>query len=298
MKPVTILFSLTALASAVSADSNSSNPFDDIIDYVTSGRVCPNGFTYAGEDTQRLLSAYWTEEVARSPVYSCYKLLSLEQHGFNEALTACNDLKADLVSLEDTQEVNRVIKRPELNVTEEFVTSALFFADVQKWIWLGSNQTEVVFDVAATKNSTREQCLKLTKFDPITFVSVECNQPMMAMCEVRVQTVTYLAWFYSNWLSFLLVLMTVLLMSALCISVFKYKSGRRVYRSRSNSRPHRVSVTNLPYNDAPPTYNDVTGTRPQTTMDKYKNKGKEVLAKVTLYKNTTNETNHATPNSS
>jgi len=293
MKPLIIaLFSLITLANLASADSNSSVPSnDDSIIYKSSGRICPDGFTYAGEDTVRLLgSSYWTEEVGRSPVYSCYKLYDKKQDGFNEALTACNDLQADLVSLEDKQELHRIFKRPELNHSE-FVTSAMFFADVQKWIWLGSNQTEVVFNVTATKDAAKEQCLQ-SKFDPLTLVSVECNQPMTAMCEVRVQTVTYLAWFYSNWLSFLLVIMTVLLMSALCISVFKYKSGNRVYRSRSASRANRVSVSNLPYNDAPPTYNDVTGAarQPQSAMDKYKNKGKDILAKVTLYK-TNNETN-------
>merc|ERR1712142_61473 len=300
MKASIFLFSLTALtsaAAAAAAESNSSVPNDDATNHVP-GRVCPSGFVYLGEDTHPMLSAYWTEEVARSPVYSCYKVMKSLDLGFNEALTTCNDLKADLITLEDEQEVRRVNKCVDSGY---FLTSAMFFADVQKWIWLGSNQTEVPFNVTATADKTKEQCLALVaptgnSSEPIKFRSVECNQPDMgAICEVRVQTVTYLAWFYSNWLSFLLVLMTVLLLSALCISVFKYNSGRRVYRSRSSSRQQRVSVSNLPYMDAPPTYNDVTGrgpTRPssqQTAMDKYKNKGKEILAKVTLYKNT-NET--------
>ena len=48
--------------------------------------------------------------------------------------------------------------------------------------------------------------------------------------------------------------------------------------------PHR----DLPAYDEPPTYSDVTGIVTQETkMDKYKNKGKEILAKVTYYRNTT-----------
>ena len=48
--------------------------------------------------------------------------------------------------------------------------------------------------------------------------------------------------------------------------------------------PHR----DLPAYDEPPTYSDVTGIVTQETkMDKYKNKGKEILAKVTYYRNST-----------
>ena len=76
----------------------------------------------------------------------------------------------------------------------------------------------------------------------LTFYPVECNkrsdlltnynnQPLM-VCEVRAVTVTYLAWFYSNWMTFLLVLMTTMLMVALCLSVFKYKGGRSLYANR------------------------------------------------------------------
>ena len=75
-----------------------------------------------------------------------------------------------------------------------------------------------------------------------SFSPVECNMrsdlmgepdnhPLM-VCEVRAVTVTYLAWFYSNWLTFLLVLMTTMLLVALCLSVFKYKGGRSLYANR------------------------------------------------------------------
>ena len=69
------------------------------------------------------------------------------------------------------------------------------------------------------------------------------------------------------------------------VYVFSY---RRVYRAdaRTTQQP-----ADLPYGDNPPTYSDVTGIvdeTQQSKMDKYKNKGKEILAKVTLYKNTSN----------
>merc|ERR1711962_247328 len=144
------------------------------------------------------------------------------------------------------------------------------------------------------------------------FAPVECNkrsdlsmilgapvEQSLMICEVRAQTVTYLAWFYSNWLAFLLILMTFLLLTTLCLSVFKYKGGRSVYSNRrvyraeacTTAQPVQPTRDDLPYGDDPPTYSDVTGIvteTQQTKMDKYKNKGKEILAKVTLYKNTTN----------
>lgn len=269
---------------------NDSYPYEYVY-----GRVCPEGFIYAGEDTIKLLGVSY-EEVARSPVYSCYKVLGSVgsmSESFNEALSACDDLDADLVAFEDAGEVQRVAEQvtidPFFGSADYLMTSAMYFTDVEKWIWLGSNQTEVGFNITARND--KEQCLGVASSFSLTFKPIECNQPRLAMCEVRVQTVTYLAWFYSNWLSFLLVMLTILLMSAICISVFKHSAGKRVYRGRRDqNRTARVSVSSLPYNDAPPTYNDVTAggnsatTSPETTMGKYKNKGKDILAKVTLYR--------------
>jgi len=307
-----LLTSLVAVLSnrCLAASDLNVSSFDDY-DPI---RVCPEGFDYAGEDT-KLLGSYWSEEIYRSPVYSCYKILHPTSSGFNEALNACDELKADLVTFEDAEEVRRVtshviLKDDVAELEEDLLTSAMFFSDVEKWIWLGSNQTEVTFNITGKDN--KKQCLTFghvnATSDPseMTFKAVECNQPIRAMCEARVQTVTYLAWFYSNWLSFLLVLLTILLLSALCISVFRYSSGRRMYRHGGGrrggcgqNRQARVSVSSLPYIDAPPTYNDVTGggntataaATPETTMGKYKNKGKDILAKVTLYKSGTNAAN-------
>jgi len=323
MKTLALLACLATISSCATADDAKKTDMDTI-DYVTSARICPKGFTYAGEDSPKdggdglMLKSYWSEEVARSPVYSCYKALTSEEvnGGFNQALAACSNLDTDahLVALEDEQEIRRVYQYVKATKGVNMTTSAMKFADIDKWIWLGSNQTEVphTYHIVSSNDAQKEQCLVLSSYTgddmaAAEFRSVECNvRSEGALCEVRVQTVTYLAWFYSNWLSFLLVLMTILLMSALCISVFKYKSGRRVYRNRRagtggpNTRATAAVTTvhgnaappsHLPYNDAPPTYNDVTGTG--NKMDKYKNKGKDILAKVTLYKNNPTAANNA-----
>ena len=36
--------------------------------------MCPDGYFYAGEDTEKLPKDIWLEEKDRSPEYSCYKV--------------------------------------------------------------------------------------------------------------------------------------------------------------------------------------------------------------------------------
>ena len=86
-----------------------------------------------------------------------------------------------------------------------------------------------------------------------------------------------------------MILLLILLIS-LCVSALSYTQHRqRIYRGRiqtqqgvnaSNARPY-------PYNDEPPKYSDVTETNrnmEEGKFDRYKNKGKELLAKVYLVK--------------
>jgi hypothetical protein len=41
--------------------------------------VCPDGFFYAGDDSKRLRDFQY-EEVERSPVYSCYKIVRQQEN--------------------------------------------------------------------------------------------------------------------------------------------------------------------------------------------------------------------------
>lgn len=325
-----ILNLLGFVIAVVNASRGQHNAFFD-------QRICPDGYLYAGEDTKKddheLKGLAWEKEIARSPVYSCYKITNLDwgasndsskvpyQMTFNAAVDDCADDKGKPVALEDLQEGRRLANLTAQlgykNVT--FLTSAVFFSDMNQWMWLGSNITlnNTVYEIS---DSGDRQCLAVnidfshnsSEVEPV-FMPVECNrrndltkepkrlggpvEESLMICEVRAQTVTYLAWFYSNWLAFLLILMTFLLLTALCLSVFKYKGGRSAYANRRVYRADarttaQEQTRDLPYGDDPPTYSDVTGivteTTQQTKMDKYKNKGKEILAKVTLYKSTTN----------
>jgi len=246
------------------------------------------------------------------------------QMTFNAAVDACAEDKGKPVALEDFEEVDRLAKLlHDTGYTNDatFLTSAVFFTDKKQWMWLGSNVTLNTTEYGIDDGNASNQCLAfniqsanngtdfsmtetLKTFNPVgcikrgdltpRLLGGRIHQSLM-VCEVRAQTVTYLAWFYSNWLAFLLILMTFLLLTALCLSVFKYKGPRTAYANRrvyrAEARATQEPTRDLPYGDEPPTYSDVTGIvteTQQTKMDKYKNKGKEILAKVTLYKNTTN----------
>lgn len=104
-----------------------------------------------------------------------------------------------------------------------------------------------------------------------------------SLCEIRVKTVTY--FWVPNWLSITLIILTIILLVTCCmaaLSYTKYKpTAPRAYRANGQSN---ATTNNYPANDAPPKYSDVTGISTSETQqkafDKYKNKGKELLAKI------------------
>ena len=117
--------------------------------------------------------------------------------------------------------------------------------------------------------------------------AVKCNDNQMALCEMRVE-ITYYVWFYSNWLTILLMILLLILLISLCVSALSYTQHRqRIYRGRTQTQQGVNVNNNRPYNDEPPKYSDVTQTNrnmEEGKFDRYKNKGKELLAKVYLVK--------------
>merc|ERR1712184_15231 len=69
-----ILNLLGFVIAVVNASRGQHNAFFD-------QRICPDGYLYAGEDTKKddheLKGLAWEKEIARSPVYSCYKITNL-----------------------------------------------------------------------------------------------------------------------------------------------------------------------------------------------------------------------------
>ena len=117
--------------------------------------------------------------------------------------------------------------------------------------------------------------------------AVKCMNeiPIKVLCEIRIETITY-AWI-PNWLTITLLILTLVLLVTCCIAAMNYKQYRpRAYRGREQTTQNGMMY---PANDEPPKYSDVTGTSVNTEQgkfDKYKTKGKEILAKIYVVKNT------------
>lgn len=126
------------------------------------------------------------------------------------------------------------------------------------------------------------------------------------LCEARVQTVTYYSWFYTNWVDLLLGFLLVIMFIALCVSVCAYsakgssspkrKTDKMATSGYGVTRSHRrtPAMVNLEALDAPPKYEHAVkihrpdeeqeGKQMSNRMDYYRMRGKDLMAKVYLYK--------------
>jgi len=254
-------------------------------------RLCPEGYFYAGEDTEKTKDI-WLEERSRSPTYSCYKV-SDKNLDYFKATRTCEDDKGHLISLEDQEELDRFNKKmSELSsdhhhhhhhhhkpkhdhdsnnntntTTPPLLTSAIYLSHENEWRWMGSASNKSIdLDVIVNEGS----CLT---FQDTTYSSVDCLEDQPFVCELRVETVTYFAWFIANWFSLLLVFLVVVLLISLCITTSMFRQ-----RQRETGRVYRASARPV-YEDKPPSYNNATG---NTAANRYLNKGREFLAKVTI----------------
>ena len=86
------------------------------------------------------------EEVGRSPTYSCYKTIE-DVQGINDGLYQCqkDESEGRLVVFEGVKEAQRVFAKMSNDhsligsETNPLLTSAMYFEDVQKWIYLGTS---------------------------------------------------------------------------------------------------------------------------------------------------------------
>jgi len=238
-------------------------------------RLCPDGYFYAGDDTERLTKDVWLEERDRSPTYSCYKVSDMNLDYF-KATRTCEDDKGHLISLEDHEELERVknkMSEHDSNNTKDvpFFTSALYLNYEGEWRWMGSASNKSV-DLNLTIEGSCLTC-RLGLLDSWTFSSTDCLKEQHFICEVRVETVTYFAWFIANWFSLLLVFLVVVLLISLCITTSMFRQRRR-----ETGRVYRASARPV-LEDKPPTYNNATG---NNAANRYLNRGREFLAKVTI----------------
>jgi len=238
-------------------------------------RCCPRHYTYAGDDNiaLELNKDIFLQEVDRSPIYSCYRIFDTTQKEFFDAALQCEEDEGHLVSFETPGELEQF--KTKMNHSVTFLTSGLFLEN--KWVWSGANKT---FDDATIEQISGYEslsCLTIEMYhdqvvlesNSTTFMRASCFNTSNYVCEVRVQTVTYYAWFLANWFSVLMVFLVFILMVSLCVSATMHRRGRRY-----SGRVYRASSP--VFNDQPPSYNRATG---NTTMNRYLNRGRDFLSR-------------------
>ena len=246
--------------------------------------MCPDEYFYAGEDNELVgVRDVNLIEADRSPTYSCYKMFHHHEKNYFEATDICEDDKGHLISLEDKTEIIRLrsAMREHDKKNQTFLTSAIHMYFEAEWSWMGSNKT---FNVTSIEEDDEGSCLAFD-IEANVFQTVSCIEQSTLVCELRVETVTYFAWFVANWFSVLLVFLVVVLLISLCISTSMYRK-----RLHSPGRVYRPAASPV-FEDKPPSYNRATG---QNYAHRYLNKGREFWAKVTINsdKNTPAPTHH------
>jgi len=247
-----LLLAFLALAKAdVWAENDSGEP-----------RLCPDGFVYAGDDETRARDIVF-EVLDETEPYSCYRVMD-EPMNYMDARDACAelDIKAKLLTLDGLFEAERFAR--EFNGTSSSLTSGLFFED--EWHWMGANATANFTELVSYGEGS---CLTLLmEGQDYVFQPVSCTEESYFTCEMRVRTVTLQPWLVANWFSVLLVFLVVVLLISLCIST-----------SMHRTRPARIYRSGPVFEDTPPSYSRATG---QTKTQRYMEKGREYLAKVTI----------------
>ncbi|XP_040579408.1 uncharacterized protein [Lepeophtheirus salmonis] len=290
-------------------------------------RNCPNGYQYAGEDSSnnRIVSSFnkgfvYYEEVSRSDIYSCYKYIPSKSENdvtYFDAVKGCSDEenhvenKARLISFDDDfNEIQRFanILSSYLNgSSSKILTSGLKLPNYSTFVWSSTNEMYNIseaFIQIQNKTDPKLACLALSINSPhdFTLEAIDCANTNIKtyVCEVRVQIVTFYAWFVNNSWNLVLLFSISILGIGLCMSGFAYRSSPRFER-RVQRRPGNVSPAgpNISKIDAPPSYESFVnaqcaheGLPPKydsnaqapSRLEQIKNKGKDILATVTVFK--------------
>jgi len=269
-------------------------------------RACPDGFFYAGESDGTASSnltrdIYW-EMGDTSPIYSCYKFMT-NQSNFVDATLTCNDLEGQLVSINDSLEDVILTSQKFINFlpvelleeltatgeTSEVLTSGIELVKRQ-WTWFGAGEpvepeisSAIRYD-EEYNNTDAVNCISIRwemneNKTTLVYTAVPCTYNINAtLCEVKVYTTTWYAWMFTNWLQILFFLtLSVLLMSTCCM--FQALFFRNARPRHQAARPVNSPP---PYTPHPPTYS--YNENYMTKANKYMQKGKEALSKVTLGK--------------
>merc|ERR1712142_1044619 len=250
-------------------------------------RECPDGFFYAGEVPDVTRGEVWSKGET-SPVYSCYSIVT-ESLDWVAANQKCFEQKGQLLSVNNNQEEAILTGELFMNylkeAAQEVLTSGISLKE-GNWTWFGAGETineEITTELDDSEsNSTDTQCLVISwtaeeNGANLTYLARSCvEEYTKAVCEVRVYTQTWYVWATTNWLQILFLFTQVLLLVSSCVTV-------QIYTSRPANRSQRRSAE-IPATPPPYSPQDITMTTNNKAPNKYKEKGKELLAKVVFYR--------------
>jgi len=270
-------------------------------------RACPEGFFYAGEadyeDLDLTRSQVW-EKGPKSPIYSCYQFIE-DSLSFAGGSIKCNDLKGQLVSVNDVLESDIIIStlftdnfsdEMESNLTTYTETEPVWTSGINlgadAWTWLGTDEA-IEDEIVETLNintsaSSAANCItmrwrKEQNSTVVVYSTASCTELYTnALCEVKVYTQYWYVWAYANWLQILFFFtMGVLLLSTCCMFQALF-----LRRSSTVTRRPVLHAAPPPYTPTPsPVYSDPTPSK----VTKYTQKGKDILAKVTIFKSNSDD---------
>jgi len=263
------------------------SPLVQGVEVTDENRECPDGFFYAGEVPEVTKGEVWSKGET-SPVYSCYSIVR-ESLDWVAASQKCFEQKGQLLSINNNQEEAILTGGIFMNYLQEtageVLTSGISLQE-GNWTWFGAG--EMIDDHITTEldnnetNSSDTQCLVVTwaaeeNGANLTYSASPCMaEYTMAVCEVRVYTQTWYVWATTNWLQILFLFTLVLLIVSSCVTV-------QIYSSRPSNRNQRRSAE-IPASPPPYSPQDLTMTTTTKAPNKYKEKGKELLAKVVFYR--------------
>jgi len=267
-------------------------------------RACPDGYFYAGEAVAGADPTKTTRDSVivkgpTSPVYSCYRIIE-EELSLSGSILKCQDMSASgqVASVNNDLEASiltsalfrdHFTEQMAGNLSARGETPELLTSGIElspgSWTWLGADEpidlTALTIE-EANATSANANCLTLRweaneNSTDLVFTATPCAQTFNAtLCEVRVYTQTWYVWFYTNWLQLLFfVTMGLLLLTSCCLfQALFFRTG-----ARRQSGVQTVQNQPPPYTPTPQPY-----TTTESAAAKYKQKGKDILAKVTFYK--------------
>jgi len=204
-----------------------------------------------------------------------------------EATHECFKTDSQLISVNNYHEDDILVqdKVKDLFADKEF-PEALLTSGISlragEWEWFGAGVPADNITVNDDLDTEDTKCIQIkwsNSQKELVYTAVPCaDQHEVALCEVRVYTQTWYYWATANWLSILFLFTLVLFIISACVTC-------QMYSSRPRPRVQRQSMADTPPPYTPhDNYNSNTNSNERSSAGRYMEKGREMLAKITFYR--------------